>query len=447
MKKKIISFFIVLCIAGLSKVRAQDSDGDGITNITDLDDDNDGIPDVSEGYCSNSLFDAGWFGNVPTATQNQDGFWASAPNNPASITYGGAHNNAVVNSSNPFIFSTGLTSSTNGGTLSRWLITGVNTLTLAGAKAGNDYAQYSFTTPAVLTGYREFSKFGWGDQNDNGNYKVGVEVSTNGFSTAGTLLVQDFQVVDGTGSGYEYKVTTALLNAVKLLPNTTYTFRVYIYGADTSTTTVAYEDFQFGTCLSTDTDNDSIPDFLDLDSDNDGCADAIEGDENVTTSLLVTAGGSVTAGTGSVAANENLCAAGTCVNAQGIPNTVNSGGIADIGNDAGQGSGSSGNALINACICYKPSITSGTVLNTLHGITSLGRARGSENWPAVRKGAWTALEAKTKGFVPNRLTTVQKNALIPVEGMMVYDTTLDCLSIYDGSGWKCFNSQTCPDIL
>ncbi|WP_223609263.1 hypothetical protein [Chryseobacterium sp. OSA05B] len=447
MRKTIIASFIVLFFAGFHMAKAQDSDGDGFINVNDLDDDNDGIPDINEGFCTNSLFDAGWFGNSPTSTQNQDGFWASAPANPASIIYGGAHNSSVVNTAAPFTFGPGLTSSTNGGTLSRWFLTGVNATTLASAKAGNDYAQYSFTTPATLTGYREFSKFGWGDQNDNGTYKVGIEVSTNGFSSAGTLLLQDFQVVDGSGSGYEYSITTALINSVRLLPNTTYTFRVYIYGAAATDTTVAYEDFQFGTCLSADTDTDGIPDFLDLDSDNDGCLDAVEGDENVITSMLVTAGGTVTVGTGSTAANQNLCATGSCVNAQGIPNPVNSGGAADIGNDAGQGSGSSQNALANACICYKPSVTSGIVLNTLQGITSLGRAKDSSNWPIVRNGAWIALEAKTKGFVPNRLTTAQKNALVPAEGMMVYDTTLDCLSIYDGSGWKCFNNQTCPDIL
>jgi spore maturation protein SpmA len=69
----------------------------------------------------------------------------------------------------------------------------------------------------------------------------------------------------------------------------------------------------------------------------------------------------------------------------------------------------------------------------------------------VRKGAWTALESKTKGFVPNRLTA-QQITDIPAanlrEGMMVYNITSDCLYINtDGTptGWKCFNTQTCPD--
>ncbi|MBB4807527.1 putative repeat protein (TIGR01451 family) [Chryseobacterium defluvii] len=104
-------------------------------------------------------------------------------------------------------------------------------------------------------------------------------------------------------------------------------------------------------------------------------------------------------------------------------------------------------------VCYKPAVTAGTVLNTPQGITSLGRAgadTAGNNWPMVRKGAWTVLEAKTKGFVLNRLTSAQITAIPSadlVEGMMVYNTTLDCLQVNtDGTaaGWACFNTQTCP---
>ncbi len=104
-------------------------------------------------------------------------------------------------------------------------------------------------------------------------------------------------------------------------------------------------------------------------------------------------------------------------------------------------------------VCYRPAVTAGAVLDTSHGITSLNRAGNSasgNNWPMVRKGAWTALESKTKGFVLNRLSTAQI-AAIPsadlVEGMMVYNTTLDCLQVNTTgtpAGWACFNTQTCP---
>ena len=102
--------------------------------------------------------------------------------------------------------------------------------------------------------------------------------------------------------------------------------------------------------------------------------------------------------------------------------------------------------------CYKPAQTTGTTLDTNHGITALGRAGADNgNWPMARKGAWTVLEAKTKGFVVNRLTDAQINAIPSAdlrEGMMVYNITQDCLQInIDGTatGWRCFNTQTCPD--
>lgn len=108
--------------------------------------------------------------------------------------------------------------------------------------------------------------------------------------------------------------------------------------------------------------------------------------------------------------------------------------------------------VTNSCTCYKPAVISGTLQGATFGITSLNRANASDgSWPNIRKGAWVALEAKTKGFVPNRLTSTQV-AAIPatglIEGMMVYNTDLDCLQINtDGTpaGWTCLSKQTCPD--
>ena len=102
--------------------------------------------------------------------------------------------------------------------------------------------------------------------------------------------------------------------------------------------------------------------------------------------------------------------------------------------------------------CFKPGITTGTALDTKHGITALNRAGSdaSGNWPMVRKGAWTALEAKTKGFVINRLTTAEI-ASIPaanlIEGMVVYNKDLNCLQVNTtgtAAGWSCLATPTCP---
>ena len=125
--------------------------------------------------------------------------------------------------------------------------------------------------------------------------------------------------------------------------------------------------------------------------------------------------------------------------------------------------------LNNNCnaVCYKPGLlTGGTILDTPVGITTLNRAGedDADNWPMTRKGGWIALEAKTKGLVPNRVAfaNTDGNPLTPdvpvgipetdfVEGMMVYDTTNHCLKIYTSmnSGasfeWYCLGTQTCPD--
>ena len=107
--------------------------------------------------------------------------------------------------------------------------------------------------------------------------------------------------------------------------------------------------------------------------------------------------------------------------------------------------------LVTSTVCYKPATKTGISLPTNHGITALGRAGADNgNWPMVRNGAWTVLEAKTKGFVINRISTTALVEAIanPVEGMMVYDEQADCLKINTNgtsTGWKCFNTQTCPN--
>ncbi|MBN9337500.1 MAG: hypothetical protein J0I88_06590 [Chryseobacterium sp.] len=100
--------------------------------------------------------------------------------------------------------------------------------------------------------------------------------------------------------------------------------------------------------------------------------------------------------------------------------------------------------------CLENAVTSGTTSDTKMGITSIGRAgtdANANNWPMVRKGGYIALESNKKPFVISRVSTAGlANITNPVEGMMVYDTTENCLKIYVNSiiGWKCYNKKTCP---
>jgi hypothetical protein len=46
------------------------------------------------------------------------------------------------------------------------------------------------------------------------------------------------------------------------------------------------------------------------------------------------------------------------------------------------------------------------------------------------------IDSTTRGFLPPRMTTTQKNAIAtPAAGLMVYDTTLNLMSVYNGTIW------------
>ena len=226
-----------------------------------------------------------------------------------------------------------------------------------------------------------------------------------------------------------------------------------------------------------DTDNDGVPNHLDVDSDNDGCADALEGSEFVrrthihslslaTTDtnypyrgqIKVTYNGTTTGtpaqiistSTGANGVPQLVNVAGSNFNSSTNPSNIvgvsdSTDGTADIG----QNFGSSQDSLVrdpDCDRCFRPATTTGTTLPTNHGITALARAGGNTgNWPVRVNGAYTVLDAKTKGFVINRVPTSALTSITGVTGMMVYDTTVNCLKIYDGTSWNCYTKQTCND--
>lgn len=105
----------------------------------------------------------------------------------------------------------------------------------------------------------------------------------------------------------------------------------------------------------------------------------------------------------------------------------------------------------NQTVCYNPvtNLSSGT--SSKHGITLLKRAGdngdGNQNndWPMIRKSAYTVLESNTRGFVITRIAKANLgNITNPVEGMMVYDTTDKCLKIFADGVWSCFSTPACP---
>ncbi|WP_312994687.1 hypothetical protein [Chryseobacterium flavum] len=411
-----------------------DTDGDGVPDMCDLDNDNDGILDLDENC-------GGYY------AQNESGVWKGDTTSNLNVT---APNTSLQTASNFndnlnhfYVDSNGATKrifkshNNNSVSLTYSFSPGVPANELAfyiedvdGLSNGSASASYSLKVNGGNVN-------GWLVKDMTTNYMAGLSSAvmnydpvTGAISSVGSVNDQ-WILLRGEGNN--------LVTSITLTSNN--------FGAGDA---VAYSLFAHKSC---DTDGDGIPDYSDLDSDGDGCPDALEGTGGFTTANLV---------------NSSLPGGNTGPNytgtagpvIQNLGNTVGTNGIPTIAN-TGQAIGSSQNASVSACIlplCYKPGITTGTALNTKVGITALGRAgTDSDNWPMVRKGGWIVLEAKTKGFVPNRVAfDASGNPVgIPaanfVEGMMVYDITNKCMKIYTlkegetSMAWHCISTQTCPD--
>lgn len=439
-----------------------DSDGDDVLDSADLDDDNDGILDSAEG-CAATVTMASVSSATATSLSNTNtAVVPLVPPGGATLPGGGVTVTKTSGTGNGWGVYTPPVAST--------------TLTVNGAQTSSfstTYLDIVGTVPRTLNINFGVSANSLSSNNNRYQYIIGIA----GLGGEGASVTNTFSVpltVAGNANVFNTGIYSLLDGAVSTTPGvsgTTFTtntpfntpqgYTFFFVPADVVSLTMTLtgnndpHGIIFGVYnanCTADADGDGIVNRLDLDSDNDGCLDAMEGDENVAYSMLVGAHAGLSVGTGSSAANQNLCNGTGCVNANGVPSQVNAGGLADTAGTQGQGIGDSENASVSACYCYKSGTTTGgPVLNTLQGITSLGRAgTNNANWPMVRNGAWTALESKTKGFVINRLTTAQISAIPAanlVEGMMIYNTTTECLQVNTTgtpAGWVCVNTQTCP---
>lgn len=434
---------------------AHDTDGDGINDYCDLDDDNDGILDADENTCIASSKIEGTpifindFGTGATTTDPyvlnhtyttgnaNDGFYNVRTSGTTGVFHNRTNLTGNKDAGNPTI--------TNGTTAGRYLMINID--------SPNNINKAIYRVTGINTQVGQSYRFridmaGLADNRpDIPNLKIAIKDASNNelaSATSTSIGMANDDVWRRLNIEFTATTSSVTLEIINQQPSGG-------AGNDVGIDNIIL------TPLYCDLDNDGTPNQFDLDSDNDGCPDAIEGDENVTAAHLNPSGSIIVGanGSGSLEVNANgvpKLVNGTTHNATGGGSTA--AGVADIGNDQGQGIGDSQNAAIRSgCFCYKPAQTTGTALDTNHGITALGRAGAdNSNWPMVRKGAWTALEAKTKGFVVNRLTDAQIAAIPSTdlrEGMMVYNISQDCLQInIDGTatGWKCFNTQTCPDL-
>lgn len=206
-----------------------------------------------------------------------------------------------------------------------------------------------------------------------------------------------------------------------------------------------------------DQDNDGLSNQFDVDSDGDGCPDAIEGSEAVrfdqVHSLTLPSADPNYRYRGQVKVTYNGTTTGspaqiisTTPSSSGVPQLVNYAGFnlnattnpsnlvgltdnTDGTADVGQGIGTSQDPTtrdLECDRCFRPATTPGVGgLTTSQGFTALQRAGGgTADWPGKIKGAYTALDAKTKGFVINRVPTSSLSSIVGVAGMIVYDLSL-----------------------
>jgi hypothetical protein len=289
-------------------LKAQDTDNDGVINLLDRDDDNDGISDITEGY---GFYTDGTTTNTSTgnctgrAYNFTGGTYISAtgsgagtlnaqyrfPNTSAgldaiitivqkstSVTVLSLDQNLGDNNAlQPVLrYATGSTGNLTIQLQVRFVLTGTNTSATVDRVGGfiQDIDSGS--------GVREFYRV----QNIVG-YSIGNPTKVITQNLGGGVI--QF-TADGTGSAPIEPIDIDNKYRIFFQKRDTNQFLFTIGGAKTSTSQVdRYYSIRFDECRidlytnpshiffnAPDTDNDTVPDYLDLDSDGDGCSDTIE---------------------------------------------------------------------------------------------------------------------------------------------------------------------------
>ncbi|WP_461783613.1 beta strand repeat-containing protein, partial [Prosthecobacter sp.] len=289
-----------------------DSDGDSVTNSADLDDDNDGILDTVENAGCAILIPPTNVGTkaiitVPTG-------WSIVTSTPDLVD---------VTSSPYGVWNIGCTNTApaapNGHT--KFVFLGANT-------------QESFKTTVNYLNVGQTYQFTYYQGNFGGfNFSPG-EVTVK----LGSTTIDQFTPVQGCGWSTRVISFTATATSQELSFTATGTSN------QSAIISVSEDAINAGEC---DTDNDGIPNRLDLDSDGDGCSDAIEGGASFTAANLVTstlAGGNSGAGytgTSTTPVTQNLGnTVGSTVTTLGVPTVAGT----------GQSIGFSQSGAINGCL-------------------------------------------------------------------------------------------------
>jgi hypothetical protein len=98
-------------------------------------------------------------------------------------------------------------------------------------------------------------------------------------------------------------------------------------------------------------------------------------------------------------------------------------------------------------VCVKsPNQSTPDAYNNITNIPPIGittYAIKQQNWTENVPNAFLVLESKNKGFVITRISTAQRDAITPVQGMLIYntDTSANCFQVYNGVVWKCIEKS------
>lgn len=431
-----------------------DSDHDGIPDYLDKDSDNDGIPDTVETGCK-------VLGSVSLNTSSQK--WLSSN---ISLDEGQTYKISRSGSISSLVTASG------------------------GPENGKQF--YAVTTSANLISDYSGNRYTLSEDHKTAIYKekptASIPLQSSNLNAANyqTLLTL-VGMIDHNGNGQFDPETDILIPHLAEMTESTKEDKVFkaersgtlyvLFTDDSYSDNTGIWDLHIEQCgIIIDTDNDSVPDHLDVDSDGDGCPDAVEGSGNIRYNqvhpLILDANDPNVNYSGQIKFQADGFTEGNpskvisrSSEAYGIPalafKTVpNSSGTADLSrtterSTGAQNKGTSVDRLKrdpDCTRCFRTATSTGNASPSLHGITSLNRPSDG-TWPMKITGAQMVLDAKTKGFVLNRVA-FSGNPGVPVgiprenfvEGMMVYDVTNNCLKIYDGTGWFCFTKQTCDDF-
>ena len=287
-----------------------DTDGDGIPDHLDLDDDNDGILDIDE-EC------------MGFRNQTSSGTWKGNTSSTLTVSMPGttSQTNAYSLSDGQVRYHIGQ----NGGEARRM-------------KEGDVSFTFTFSNPVPMSEIAFY--FVDLDAAYGTSSNAAITISVNGSQPNGSLLpiygayTESYNATTGT-----YYSPGAIDDQALLLKGTgnqlVQTITVISTNIDPGDW-IAYALFGYSFC---DYDSDGTPDHLDLDSDGDGCPDAIEGNENVTSSHL------------NPDESINIVDNGG-IDANGVPNLVNAGGDADTDEEQGQDAGNAYNETLNSCKNY-----------------------------------------------------------------------------------------------